>query len=66
MADKVMSEAVRDVLEKTLVQETGLRDVHILAAERLAIDFIANAWLELEKYKPEKEREASNLRQVGL
>ena len=65
--DKVMSKAVYDLLLLSFlspVQKSA--DVMILAASRLAIDLLGEAWKELQKFKSEEEKEEKILTNLGV
>jgi hypothetical protein len=49
--DTLMSDTIREIIEKTFLMPSGSKDVQYLAAERLALDFLQEAWREFEKYK---------------
>lgn len=66
IADKVMAQAVYDVIRDAFLVRRGMRDTQILAAERLAVDFLEDAWHELDKYKADEVGVSPPLRQVGL
>ena len=52
--DKGMSRAVYLLLLDTFLRERPQADVYVLAASRLAIDYLKQGWKELEKYKFEE------------
>lgn len=60
--DKVMSDAVHQVLLKAFLEGYGpSENVNLLAASRISIDMLGEAWKELQKYQnartvEEKER----------
>lgn len=54
LADKVMSEAVYDVLRESFLKDKT-RDIHVLAASRLALDLLRDGWKELERILPDIE-----------
>lgn len=64
--DTVMAEAVRDVLTKTFLKPLPNKDVHHLAAARIAVDFLEDGWKELEKYKAQAEQEPKQERNIGV
>lgn len=66
LADKVMSQSVRDVLTSSFLKNRGQRDVHTLAAERLAIDLLDSAWKELERIASAEPREMSETKNPGI
>lgn len=66
LKDEVMSQAVFEVIRKSFLKNKGVRDVQIMAAERLALEFLDLAWQELNKYKTAESTEKTVLSQVGL
>lgn len=66
MMDEKMSNTVYLVLQDAFLRNKGQRDVQVLAAERIALDLLDNAWTELSKYKKVENSVAPILRQVGL
>lgn len=66
MLDETMSDAVYEVVQSAFLRGRGLRDVQLLAAERLALDLLEDAWSELERFKPRENGESPPLKQVGL
>jgi hypothetical protein len=66
MMDTVMSNSVYEVIRNAFLKNKGQRDLQILAAERIAIDLLEDAWKELLKFKSEKEQQTNEIKQVGL
>ena len=64
MSDKGMNEAVKAVLTKSFMKSRS-KDVQVLAAERLALDFLEDAWRDLERYLQEEVKDKVSV-QVGL
>lgn len=64
--DRMMSDTIYDILLKTYLEPYDTKDVRTLAASRLAIDLLQEAWKKLEKYKKELEVESANQTNVGL
>ena len=64
--DEAMVNAVRNVLRIQFLKPTKERDVQFLAAMWLTKDLFEEAWKELLKMKPEKEREEKPITQIGL
>lgn len=65
--DTLMSDTIRGILEQTILKPISSRDVNFLAAERIAVAVLREAWREFEKYKDsaeEKENKVQN--NVGL
>lgn len=62
--DEAMSEAVREAIQESFLSGTS-KDVNYLAASRIAIDLLKEAWKDLQKYQ-RKEDGAKNNQQVGL
>jgi hypothetical protein len=66
LADKIMANAVKTVLNQTITKPCKDRDVNILASRFLAIEVLQEAWKELEKYKADDEPVNKITNQVGL
>lgn len=64
--DEVMATAVHEVIRDSFLKKKGQRDVYVLAAERLALDLLEEAWKDLSFFKELKEDEQSISKQVGL
>ena len=64
--DKQMNEAVYSALLDSFLDDKIINDVNILAASRLSINFLREAWKNLEKYKQAKEEESPPTGNVGL
>lgn len=56
LADKIMSGAVRTVMTRSFLKPKGDKDIHTLAASRMAIDLLDEAFRELEKVKSESRK----------
>lgn len=58
--DKSMVDVVKDIMIKSFLKPRG-HDVHLLAASKLAVDYLNEAFKEMEllldKNQPEKESE---------
>lgn len=65
MTDTVMADAVYEVLLQTYLKKRE-GDVHMKAAERVAIDLLNDAWRELDRYKKEMEREPKENHNPGI
>lgn len=63
--DRQMSGAVYAVLLESFLKERT-KDVHIMAAAYLAVDFLKQAWRDMERIGHEEEKEAVKLKQIGL
>lgn len=66
LKDVAMSEAVYEVIHSSFLKSRGQRDIQVLAAERLAVDFLNDAWKELGKFKVEEGTPLTPLKQIGL
>ncbi len=64
--DEAMVDAVYELVKGYFLKFRGQRDVQVLAAERLALDFLGEAWKELEKFKDEKDKQSARPRQIGM
>lgn len=58
--DERMSEAVKEVLQKSFLK-TPSKEVNYLAASRIALDYLEDAWKELLRYKEEKANESTKV-----
>lgn len=68
LMDEVMSGAVYQVILSSFLKPKPRAEVtyHELAAERIAINLLEEAWKELQKHRAEAEAEKPQLKQVGL
>lgn len=64
--DESMSNAVHEVLLRSFLKPSALADVNMLAASRIAIDLLEDAWKELGKYKSQEKRDVQAGTNVGL
>lgn len=64
--DEVMNNAVFTLIQNTFLRKKGNRDVNTLAAERLAIEFLDDAWKEMEKLKVGETSTSQHVDNVGL
>lgn len=55
LADESMSDTVYLAIRDSFLKKRGVKDVQVLAAERLAVDLLEDAWKELERYATEVE-----------
>lgn len=61
-----MSNAVYEVLHASFLKSKGQRDIQVLAAERLALDFLDLGWKELQKFQINKAETPETVDNVGL
>lgn len=68
LADTLMSIAVYDIILQTFLypKRDQSDSVELLAAERIAIRLLKEAWSELEKFKNKTESEKREIEQIGL
>ncbi len=66
LKDEVMSSSVYEALRDSFLKTKGQKDVQILAAERIAIDLLGEAWRDLKKYSSDIGTETQTLKQIGL
>lgn len=64
--DEVMANAVFESLTHSFLKNKGARDVNIMAAERLAIDLLGDAWKELARFKSETPEKGTKVGNIGL
>lgn len=57
IADKAMAEAVKGVLMESFLKVQGPRDIHVIAAERLAIDNLREGFKDLEIATKDNKKE---------
>ncbi len=66
LADKVMSDAVFEVLLDSYIKPRAKLEVTTLAAERIAINLLDEAWKELQKYQGETSASSASGIQTAL
>lgn len=64
--DEIMSKTVYDVLLRSFLDSTLSSDVQVLAAQRIAIDLLQDAWKELQKHNIDIERDVKKRSQPGV
>lgn len=63
--DKVLFSTVHDVLLQSFLRDYG-GDIQVLAASRIAINYLADGFKELERFKNEVVHERKELEQIGM
>lgn len=63
--DRVMADAVYQILLNSFLKDEK-QDVYLLAASRLSINYLKQAWKELQNYKDKKEEVSGINYNVGL
>lgn len=66
MVDSQMNEAVWEVIRASFLRPSKEKDVAYLAASRIAIDLLTEAWKDLSRYSPEKLSPVPKQENVGL
>lgn len=66
LSDTLMEESVLEVLRDSFLRKRPQSDVQMLAASRLALDFLEDGWKDLHKFKGESGTQKKELAQVGL
>lgn len=66
MGDRIMVDAVKEVLRETFMKSSGTQDVQTLASERMAINLLEAGFKELKKYSAIAEQEIKDITQIGL
>lgn len=66
LADKVMSDAVYEIVLGSFMKTNKTDDVHRLASSMLAIEKLGEAWKELQRFKIDTETTRQSSGQVGL
>ncbi len=64
--DESMNKAVYSFIREAFLEPSGTKDVQILAAERLAVDMLAEAWKQLGKFRETEDNPSKIQTQVGL
>ena len=64
--DEVMQTAVKEVIQRAFLKARPEKDVHYLAAKSLSIEFLEDAWRELQRYKTDEGEEPKVTAQIGL
>lgn len=64
LSDKEMNATVKGVLRDKFLERKNT-DVHYLAAQTLAVQFLEDAWLEMDRYR-QSESQAKPGGQIGL
>lgn len=54
--DERLNTAVKGVLLSNFLRARTNADVHILAAQTLAVQFLSDAWAEMERYKQDGKK----------
>ena len=65
LEDEMTSKAIYSIIMTEFEKKPKSLEVNYLAASRIAIDFLKEAWNELEKFRV-KEQKETKIRQVGL
>lgn len=66
LQDELMSRTVRQVLIDSFLKKRERNSIEELAAARIAIDLLEDAWKEIERYKQVEPKERKVLTQVGM
>jgi hypothetical protein len=66
LADAEMADYVKDVMLMAFLKERKGADVHVLAAKSLAIDFLQEAFRELDRYRTAAKERVMENGQPGL
>lgn len=64
LQDERMNEAVKEVLQKAFLKPQANKEVNYLAASRIAIDLLDDAWRELLKYKNTEDSKSTEINYV--
>ena len=65
LADKLTKDAVKKVLRESFIK-TKDGDIHMKAAQMIAINLLEEGFKELKKYSNKAEQEIKEVTQVGL
>lgn len=64
--DVVLSGAVKKELERCFTKKRQDRDVHILAAQTLAVEFLNEAFADMERFKQKEGEERRSNTNIAL
>lgn len=64
--DKAMTDSVYTLLLNSFLKKRAGQDIYHLAASRLSVDFLTEAWRDLESYKEVQEEISTGVKQVGI
>lgn len=64
--DTLMSQTIYNLIREAFLTRKGQKDVQVLAAERLALDFLSDAWKEIIKFKNEPVTNKAVDKQIGM
>ena len=65
LGDKSMSQIVHSIILGSFLKKRD-GDVYTKAAQRMAIDFLEDAWKDLENSRHEQKDKKKDIEQVGL
>lgn len=68
LQDEAMTSSVFNAIRNSFLRKKGQRDTLILAAERLAVDMLEEAWRELDRYRVSEDLKGNGMitKQVGI
>lgn len=66
LRDERMSEAVREVIQTAFLKPQTNKDIYYLAACRVALDLLEDAWRELNRYKESESDKTQSGNNIGL
>lgn len=64
--DRAMNESVRMAIQESFLKPRANKEIHYLAAKSLAVEFLDEAFKDLNRFYGESERESTEQRQIGL
>jgi len=64
--DKVMTEAVYNILLEVFLKKGSEEDVSIKAARFISVEKLQDAWKEIDKFKSDEKGEEPIRQQIGL
>ena len=64
--DEVMADAVKQAVIYSFLKSRPEKEVHYLAAKSLSVEFLEEAWKDLNKYRSEDQKGTKTINQVGL
>jgi hypothetical protein len=66
IGDVTTSEIVFEIIRDSFLKSRANKDVHYLAAKSLSLEFLEEAWKELDRYRSKLDTDDDGAVQIGL
>ncbi len=66
LGDPLMVDVVFEKIRESFLKKKPVRPIEVMAAERIAIDLLVEAKIEIERERPEAKQQNGGITQVGL